>query len=477
MRVSRKAQLVESGPRVAALLIVAAASLVALQVSTAGSAQGALPAEIAAAIALLPAEPYLSDLALALSATSDAVRERTAALDAARSSLRGAVTGFTVAAEANPTLEFERDLADPADLGAWGTDIDLSVTGTYRRDTQAVTRARLAGATAEARLRSQLRDDLQRSLVALSNMRLARRGLEDAVVAAAEAEVALREAESADAAPAELLSLRVAAQLASNAVEREQTALAEAAEGAARLGLASAAPLASTMLTGAGSTLVDLAPTAIAGTGLMVPAPEQHVRAKTLALELALAVGQSNATAFTVLHQIEVYGAYENSGFEVDGRAALSAGVPVIGSTVSWTNGADDIGFVVGVGATLRLSDATGSEAAAAALAVTAAQAAYASFLDAQVLSELAARQAAELEFEDFALTRLQLMNVEAQLEQALEQPRATSATERELQRLVTAHRRAQDAGERAWQRYVRSLVSYLGVVDAMWRTDVMEER
>src|SRR5690606_4637091 len=115
----------------------------------------------------------------------------------------------------------------------------------------------------------------------------------------------------------------------------------------------------------------------------------------------------------------------------------------------------------------------TASQAAAAAQAVTAAQVAYAAFLDAQVAGEMAARLAAELEFEDFALISLQLQTVEAQLGEA----RATNAAERDVQRLVTAHRRAQDASARAWQRCVRSLVGYLGVTNAMWRNTVMEVR
>jgi len=472
VRVSRKAQLVDKGPSLVALLAVGAASLVALEAASSGLAQGAFPAEISTTMATLPAEPYFSDLALAFGATSAAVLERSAALGAALSTLGRAVAGFSVAAEVSPTLEFERDLADPTDQGAWGTDIDLGVTATYRSDTQAVARARLAAVGAEARLRVQLRDDLQRSLLALSNMRLAERGLADAVVAAGEAEVALREAEVSEAGAEELLSLRIAAALAANAVEREQAALAVATEAAARLGLASAVPTTSTLFTGGDRPLKDLAPTAILGMGVTVPTPEQHVRARTLSLELALAVARSNNSAFTVLRELEVYGDYENAGFEVEGRAALASGVPEIGSTVSWTNGVDDVGFVVGVGATLRLTDATVPDAAAAALAVTAAQAAYGAFLDAQVGDELAAQRAAALEFEDFALTRLQLMTVEAQLEQA----RATSASDREVQRLASAHRRAQDATERAWQRYVRSLVSYLGVADALWRTAVMEE-
>src|SRR5690606_25788286 len=148
--------------------------------------------------------------------------------------------------------------------------------------------------------------------------------------------------------------------------------------------------------------------------------------ARSLAHDLALAVVQSSATPFNVLREVEVYGAYETSGFEVEGRAALTGGVPVVGSTLSWTNGVDDVGFVVGIGATLRLTDQTASQAAAAAQAVTAVQAAYASFLDAQVAGEVAARLAAELEFEDFALISLQLQTVQAQLGEA----RAMNAAE-----------------------------------------------
>lgn len=473
MQGSRRAQRVESGQRVMALLVAGAASMAALQVPAAVGAQPAMSAEVSTALALIAAEPYFADLALAFGATSDAVLERTAALAAARMALARAVAGFGVAAEAAPSLEFERDLADPVDQGAWETDIDLSVTASYRRDAVAVARAGLAVTTAEARLRDQLRDDLQRALLALSNARLADRGLADAVLAAEEAERTLAEAEEAGAPADELLALRVAVELATNAVEREAAASAAADEDEARLGLTTAVPIISTLLTGAERVLGDLAPGAITGLGLRVPSPEQHVGARSLAATLALALAQSNATTFNVLHEFEVYGTYETSGFEVEGRAALTGGVPLVGSTLSWTHGEDDVGFVVGVGATLRLDDQTATRAAEAARVVTAAQSAYASFLGGQVAAELAARRAAELEFEDFALTRLQLMSAQAQLEQA----RAAGSAQREVQRLVTAHRRAQDAAERAWQRYVRSLIGYLGVADAIWRDAVMEGR
>ena len=438
-----------------------------------GHAQVPLPSAIATALDSIPAEPYFSDVALALAATSDAVNVRTATLAAARTALVRAKAGFGVVAELEPSLEFERDLADPSDQGAWASDIDLSVSATYSRDAQAVARANLGVTNAEARLRDQLRDDLQRSLLALSARRLAERGLADAELEAALAEEALMAAAGAGTPAAELLALGVTLELANNAVEREQAALADAMDGAARLGLASAVPVSSSLLQGAASTLGALAPGAVADLGVMLPTVEEHVDARSLAHELALAVVQSSATPFNVLREVEVYGAYETSGFEVEGRAALTGGVPVVGSTLSWTNGVDDVGFVVGIGATLRLTDQTASQAAAAAQAVTAVQAAYASFLDAQVAGEVAARLAAELEFEDFALISLQLQTVQAQLGEA----RAMNAAERDVQRLVTAHRRAQDASERAWQRYVRSLVSYLGVTDAMWRNSVMEVR
>lgn len=472
MRVGTTAQLFTPGRNAGALLTVAAASLFAVQAPSSGAAQTALPAELASAVSSLPAEPYFGDLALALGATSADVADRAAALGASRAARARAAAGLSFAGEASPIIEFERDLADPTDQGAWGTDIDLSVGVSYRRDAQALARAGLAVTVAEARLNDQARDDLQRSLLALSTMRLAQRDLEDAAQAAAQAAAAVAEAEARGAAAVDLMPLRIAVELASNAVEREQAAVATAADAAARLGLTTAVPPASTLLED-GRTLGALAPSSLTRTLMTVPTPEQHGRARTLSSELAVAVARANGTPFDVVREIEVYGAYENAGFEIQTRAALATGVPVIGSTLSWTNGSDDVGFVVGVGATLKVTDATAATAAAASQAVSEARALYAAFLDAQVSSELAARRAAEREFEDFALTSLQLMSAQALVSEA----RAAGASERELQRLATAHRRAQDATERAWQRYVRSLVSYLGVADATWRSVVMEER
>ncbi|HET8984333.1 MAG TPA: hypothetical protein VFN03_01115, partial [Trueperaceae bacterium] len=274
-------------------------------------------------------------------------------------------------------------------------------------------------------------------------------------------------------------------------VERAQAGAAAAAAAAARLGLGDAArlglgdaaplaggplapgPVTSALLTGASSALGDLSPAAMVAHLVKVPTPEQHSEARLLALRLTLATAESAATAFTVLRELEVYGAYENTGFEVESRVALVTGVPLVGAGVSWTNGEADVGFTVGIGATLRVTDSTGREAAAAAQAVTVAHADYAAFLDAQVAAEFAARRMADLDFEEFGLERLQWRLIESQLAAA----EVEDASEREVQRLATALGRAQDATERAWQRYVRSLVSYLGVVDAMWRADVMEER
>jgi hypothetical protein len=460
-----------------ALLALVVAPLLALHAASSASAQAGGRADTTALLADLPSEPFFTDLAVALGATSDAVRERQAAVVTARTNLARATLGLEVVALAAPTLEFERDLADPADQGAWEPDIDVSLEATYRRDAQAVLRARLALTNAEILLRDQVRADLQRALLALSAERLDARSLSEAESAAAEAATALEAAEASGATAEELLPLQLAAELAANAVERARAEGLASAAAAARLGLGGSAPrsgpLTSALVGSEDHTLDALSPRSIVALLVTVPTPEQHAEARALALRLTLATAQSNATAFSVLRELEVYGAYENTGFEVESRVALVTGVPLVGAGVSWTNGEADVGFTVGIGATLRVTDATGREAAAAARAVTEAHAAYAAFLDAQVAAEAAARSMADLDFEEFGLTRLQWLLAEGQLAAA----EAEGASEREVQRLATARERAQDATERAWQRYVRSLVGYLGVVDAMWRADVMEER
>src|SRR5690606_35017369 len=97
-----------------------------------------------------------------------------------------------------------------------------------------------------------------------------------------------------------------------------------AAGTASGLGLTSAVPLTNALLEGAANGLLALAPAALVELGVAIPTPEEHVGARSLALELALAVAQSNATPFNVLREVEVYGAYETAGFEVEGRAALA---------------------------------------------------------------------------------------------------------------------------------------------------------
>jgi hypothetical protein len=460
------------------LVALVVAHVFVMQTLSGAHAQAGQAPDTATLLAALPSTPYATDMATALGATSDAVRERQSAVVAARTNLARAIAGLEVVGLVAPALEFERDLTDPAAQGAWETDVDVSLDATYRRDTRAVLRARLALLNAQTQLRDQVRADLQRALLALSAARLDARSASQAEVAAEQARAALAEAETSGATEPELLQLRVAAELAANAVERAQVEAQAATAVAARLGLGDSAPLAGAPLSSAfvadgDHTLEGLSPASVVARLVTVPTPELHSEARALAVRLSLATAQANATAFTVLRELELYGAYENTGFEVESRVALVTGVPLVGAGVSWTNGETDVGFTVGIGATLRVSDATGREAAAAAEAVTEAHADYAAFLDAQVAAELAARRMADLEFEEFGLERLQWNLVESQLA-AVE---AEGAPQREVQRLTTALGRAQDATERAWQRYVRSLVNYLGVVDAMWRADVMEER
>lgn len=471
MRTRRDAVRWQHGPL--ALPALAVASLIALNAAGTTVAQASDLGDPRTAFAIIPAEPHRSDLAIALGATSDAVRERQATLVASRAALARARAGVSVVAQVAPGLEFERDLADPASTGAWETDIDVSLDATYRRDTVAILRARLAVATAEARLRDQLRDDLQRALLALSAERLDARALTAARDEADSARQAVIVAQQDGATEQELLPMRLAAELASVALERAQVEALTAVEARERLGLSGSVPFTSALLSDGPVTLADLSPAALRSTYVTVPTPERHSQATTLSLQFDIATAHANASAFSVLREIELYGAYENAGFEVESRVAMVTGVPLVGVGLSWTNGEDDVGFTVGLGATVRFTDSTNRDAAAATQAVDDARAAYAAFLDAQVDAELTARRAAELDYDEFGLLRLQQQLAEDELAAAL----AGGASEREIQRLTTVVRRSLDATERAWQRYVRSLVRYLGIVDATWRADVLEER
>src|SRR5690606_10714915 len=192
---SQRAGAVKTDHRHLALLALVSAPLLAWHATHTAHAQTSLATDAATLLVAPPAEPYLSDLAVTLSATSDAVRERHAAVTTARTTLNRFVAGLTLTAQAPPTPAFERDPTAPSHQASWETDIDVSVDAAYRRDTQAVTRARLALATAESRLRDQLRADLQRALLALSAQRLDARSASDAELAAEEALGALRAAE------------------------------------------------------------------------------------------------------------------------------------------------------------------------------------------------------------------------------------------------------------------------------------------
>lgn len=471
MRTRRDAVRWQHGPL--ALPALAVASLIALNAAGSAVAQPGDLGDPRTAFALIPAEPHRSDFATALGATSDAVRERQATLAASRAALARVRAGVSVVAQAAPGVEYERDLADPASTGTWETDIDVSLDATYRRDTAAILKARLAVATAEARLRDQLRDDLQRALLALSAERLDARAIAAAQAESDSARQAVVLAQQEGATEHELMPVRLAAELAAVALERAHSEALTAAETREQLGLGGSVPFTNAQLTAGPVTLADLSPDALRSAYFTVPTPERHSQATTLSLQFDIATAHATASAFTVLREIELYGAYENAGFEVESRVAMVAGVPLVGAGLSWTNGEDDVGFTVGLGATVRFTDSTNRDAVAATQAVDEARAAYAAFLDAQVAAELAARRAAELDFDEFGLLRLQQQLAEDELTAAL----AAEASEREIQRLTTAVGRSHDATERAWQRYVRSLVRYLGIVDATWRADVLEER
>ncbi|HET8984258.1 MAG TPA: hypothetical protein VFN03_00740, partial [Trueperaceae bacterium] len=201
-----------------ALVALVVTPLLVMHAATMASAQADGPFDTTTLLAGLPSQPYFADLAVALGATSDAVRERQSLVVAARTNLARAIAGFEVVGLAAPTLEFERDLADPTDQGAWETDIDVSIDATYRRDTRAVLRARLALLNAERQLRDQVRADLQRALLALSAARLDARSTAQAQLEAARAQAALTAAQTSGATDQALLQLRVAAELAVNAV-------------------------------------------------------------------------------------------------------------------------------------------------------------------------------------------------------------------------------------------------------------------
>lgn len=383
------------------------------------------------------------DLAIALSARSPLVVERELELEAARSALEVAEAGVSLSASVSPSLTFDRDLSPVGEVD-FDADVALAAQLVYRYDQRARLTARLAVARAEIRVRTQRRTDVERALLALSALRLALRSELDA-------RTELEAVGSRGTAP-----------------DGSRDLLAELEARSAALDLRAAEESVGTQRR----LLADLG---IAGSGALsesyfdVPraVPASHSQAELLRLQLAQAEAALRTAEFAFLPTLEVTGRYEDSGLTTSGRVALAGGRPEVAIGLTYRPD-DDRAWRVGVGATFRVRDVDVRSLASAEASVADARAALERFTESQTERLRGSLVSVELTEEGFSLAMLTLTLAREAVGQAV--------GEAELRRAQTALRRADDAAERAWQRYVRAVADHLTVVDGDWQANEAEE-
>lgn len=413
----------------------------------------ALPLALAAAqsglepLGPLPAsaDRFREDLALLAGRVSAEAAQRWAQVEAAREELERARSGLTVALEASPDVGYELDLA--RDRGGWepgfGAELELGAA----RDEDRVLRAQAALAAAEGRYRAQLRADLRAGLLALSQERLARRALESAESAAERAAASLAAAEEAGAPQAELSRLEVEAGLAAVELERERLAYRPREVVLASLGVAGTPQDAGALLRG--------------------PVPRGVVRASPHREAAALAVAAERADLaarnlpFEHLREVELAASYRDGGLRLGAELGLRRGVPTADARLGWQTGGGGHRLQVGVSVNLLFSNGSSRRSTLVLAERELALQALAEFEAAQPAREREALSLLELAYEEL---RLLLVARDAAVDELAE----ARASGRDTSRLEASATRAEDAAERAWQRYVRALFDYLDTTDAV---------
>ena len=428
----------------------------------AGAVAAALALGLAAAqpswLGPLPAsaDGFREDLALLAGLVSEGAAARAEQVRTAREELARALRGLTVELEATPEARYALDLA--RGNGGWDAGLEVELGVGAARDEDRVLRAQAALAAAEGRYRAQLRADLRAGLLALSQERLAARTLADAEAAAAEARAAVEEARAAGAGETELAALEVAAGLAAAdrlldlarpAVELERARLGYRTRDAvlAEIGAPRAA-------REAGAYLLGPVPPGLSR-------PEQHRERAALAVAAERADLALRRLPFEHLREVELTADYRDGGFAVEAELGLRRGVPTADATFGWSTseGAPRLRF--GVSARLLFSNGSSARPTLVVAERELALTALAEFDAAQPDREREALRLLELAYEELHLLLLSRDAAEAALEAARAQGRDTA-------RLEASLRRADDASERAWQRYVRALFDYLETTDAV---------
>lgn len=391
------------------------------------------------------ADPFRSDLALALSVDSEAATSRRAQVARAEAGLRRARRGLELTFEVEPEAELELDLLSGG--SRWGTDLDVKFGAQVARDLDLVLRAEAALATAQGRLRAQLRDDQRVALLALSDLRTGSLDLAEAEADAEETAAALAAARADASDPEELRRLELNASLADLELRRERIAHEERLSRVDRLGPGSADVCAPALLTG---------PLAAE-----VVRPAEHAQAAALRIALARAELAWRELPFETVQEIELTGAYENGGAELSAALGLDGGVPSLEAELGWSTGTPaDPNLVLGVSATLAFSADSRSRTNLVGEELDAARRELAAFGPAQSARESTARALLELAYEELTLF------ANAADAAAADVAGAQSPGERE--RLERAAERARAEAEDAWRGYVRTLFEYLDEIDAV---------
>ena len=417
----------------------------------AGAVAAALALGLAAAqpswLGPLPAsaDGFREDLALLAGLVSEGAAARAEQVRAAREELARALRGLTVELEATPEARYALDLA--RGNGGWDAGLEVELGVGAARDEDRVLRAQAALAAAEGRYRAQLRADLRAGLLALSQERLAARTLADAEAAAAEARAAVEEARAAGAGETELAALEVAAGLAAVELERARLGYRTRDAVLAEIGAPRAA-------REAGAYLLGPVPPGLSR-------PEQHRERAALAVAAERADLALRRLPFEHLREVELTADYRDGGFAVEAELGLRRGVPTADATFGWSTseGAPRLRF--GVSARLLFSNGSSARPTLVVAERELALTALAEFDAAQPDREREALRLLELAYEELHLLLLSRDAAEAALEAARAQGRDTA-------RLEASLRRADDASERAWQRYVRALFDYLETTDAV---------
>jgi len=417
----------------------------------AGAVAAALALGLAAAqpswLGPLPAsaDGFREDLALLAGLVSEGAAARAEQVRTAREELARALRGLTVELEATPEARYALDLA--RGNGGWDAGLEVELGVGAARDEDRVLRAQAALAAAEGRYRAQLRADLRAGLLALSQERLAARTLADAEAAAAEARAAVEEARAAGAGETELAALEVAAGLAAVELERARLGYRTRDAVLAEIGAPRAA-------REAGAYLLGPVPPGLSR-------PEQHRERAALAVAAERADLALRRLPFEHLREVELTADYRDGGFAVEAELGLRRGVPTADATFGWSTseGAPRLRF--GVSARLLFSNGSSARPTLVVAELELALTALAEFDAAQPDREREALRLLELAYEELHLLLLSRDAAEAALEAARAQGRDTA-------RLEASLRRADDASERAWQRYVRALFDYLETTDAV---------